>query len=162
VDETVNVDETANGDETKVATKDNELTLREMSEALPDTPQIMEKVGHCWWHMIYAARGGNWGLAGYYLRRVEKLSSALRVLRPKHAQRLWRFQTQALPDVLEAVEAEDLAALEVAYAAATDTANRLHDESGYPYIKWELPSEAPQGLQLTPVEPLTTVDGHRD
>ena len=48
-------------DETKIATDENELTLREMSEALPDTPAVMEKVGHCWWHLIYAARGGNWG-----------------------------------------------------------------------------------------------------
>ena len=145
-------------DETKVTTDENELTLRQMSEALPDTPALMEKVGHTWWHMIYAARGGNWGLAGYYLRRVEKLSSALGVLRPKHAERLARFQSQALPDVHRAVEAEDLAALEIAYAAATDTANRLHGESGYPYIRWELPSEPPEGLQLSPVEALTAGD----
>jgi hypothetical protein len=148
-------------DEMKIATKENELTVREMSEALPDTPAIMEKVGHCWWHLIYSARGGNWGLAGYYARRVDKLGSTLGVLRPKHAERLLRFQTEALPDVLGAIEAEDLAALETAYAAATDTANRLHDESGYPYIRWELPPDAPEGLQLTPVETTASTDGHR-
>ena len=155
-------------DDTRITTDENELTLREMSEALPDTPAVMEKVGHSWWHLIYAARGGNWGLAGYYLRRVDKLSSALRVLRPKHAQRLWRFQTQALPAVVEAVDAEDLAALETAYAEATDTANRLHGESGYPFIHWELPPDPPKGLQLTRVEapeaeePVASADGHHD
>ena len=152
-------------DETKIATEENELTLRQMSEALPDTPAVMEKVGHCWWHFIYAARGGNWGLAGYYLRRVDKLSSALRILRPKHSERLWRFQTQALPAVVEAVEAQDLDALEAAFAEATDTANRLHGESGYPFIRWELPPDPPKGLQLTPVdtgEPVTSADGHHD
>ena len=145
-------------DEIRVTTKDNELSLEEMSEALPDTPAIMEKVGHSWWHLIYAARGGNWGLAGYYLRRVEKLGNALKTLRPKHAQRLFRFQTQALPAVLDAVEAEDLDALELAYAEATSMANRLHDESGYPYIKWVLPDQPPIGLQLEPVEEQQPVD----
>jgi hypothetical protein len=139
-------------DETRVKTEENELTLTEMSEALPDTPAIMEKVGHCWYHLIYAARGGNWDLAGYYLRRVVKLENTLKVIRPKHRERLERFQDEVVPAVTAAVDAQDLDRLEVAYAAATDMANHLHVESGYPYIKWVLPTEPPPGLQLEPVE----------
>lgn len=137
--------------EIKVTTKDNELSLVEMSEALPDTATIMTRVGECWWHLIYAARGGNWDLADYYLRRVVKLENTLVTLRPKHAERMARFQKSAVPPVVAAMEARDLAALEVAYAAATDMANELHGESGYPYIRWELPAEAPKGLSLAPV-----------
>jgi hypothetical protein len=150
-------------DDNRIKTEENELTLREMSEALPDTPAIMEKVGHSWWHLIYAARGGNWGLAGYYLRRVNKLDNTLKVLRPKHRERLERFQAEAIPEVTSAVEAEDLDALEHAYEAATDMANRLHVESGYPYIRWELPTEAPKGLRLDDVatsEATTSGDGN--
>jgi hypothetical protein len=138
-------------DDIRIKTEDNELSLREMSEALPDTPTIMKRVGDSWWHLIYAARGGNWGLAGYYLRRVNKLENALKVLRPKHRERLERFQNTALAAVIEAVAAEDIDRLEVAYAEATEVANLLHHESGYPYIKWVLPTEPPQGLQLEPV-----------
>jgi hypothetical protein len=138
-------------DDVRIKTEENELSLREISEALPDTPTIMKRVGESWWCLIYAARGGNWGLAGYYLRRVGKLENTLKVLRPKHRERLERFQRTALPAVSEAVAAEDLAGLEAAYAAATDLANRLHRESGYPYIKWVLPAAPPVGLQLAPV-----------
>lgn len=138
-------------EEITVRTDENELTLPEMSQALPDTSTIMARVGQAWWHLIYAARGGNWGLAGYYLRRVAKLENTLKVLRPKHRERLERFQAQALPAVVAAVEAEDLDRLEEAYAAATDMANALHGESGYPYIRWELPKEPPQGLRFDPV-----------
>jgi hypothetical protein len=138
-------------DELRIKTDENELTFKEMSAALPDTPAIMEKVGHCWWYLIYAARGGNWGLAEYHLKRVAKLENTLKVLRPKHRERLDRFQDQALPAVIAAIEARNLERLEVAYAAATDMANDLHGESGYPYLRWELPAEAPQGLQLSPV-----------
>jgi hypothetical protein len=45
------------------------------------------------------------------------------------------------------VAAHDLAELEQAYRAATDLANQLHAESGYPYIKWELPAEPPKGIR---------------
>jgi len=31
-------------------------------------------------------------------------------------------------------------------------ANQLHGESGYPYIRWQLPQEPPKGLDLGPVE----------
>jgi hypothetical protein len=145
-------------DTIRVSTEENEMTLREISEALPDTSTIMTRVGECWWRMIYAARGGNWGLAGYYLRRTTKLENTLKVLRPKHRERLDRFQDVALPAVVAAVEAQDLAALERAYEAATDMANRLHGESGYPYIHWVLPKEPPQGLELGPVT--AELDGH--
>jgi hypothetical protein len=142
-----------NPDGIRVKTEENELSLEEMSSALPDTPVIMARVGDCWWRFIYAARGGNWGLAGYYLRRVRKLENTLAVVRPKHAERLKRFQDTALPEVEAAVEAEDLDRLEKAFADATDMANALHNESGYPYIRWILPAEPPLGLQLAPVEP---------
>jgi hypothetical protein len=135
----------------RVGTDDNELTLREIAEALPDTSTIMKRVGECWWHFLYAARGGNWGLAEYYLRRLWKLEEALKVLRPKHRERLERFQVGVLPAVIAAVEARDLGRLEVAFATATDEANRLHEESGYPYIRWTLPGEPPKGLDLGPV-----------
>lgn len=138
-------------DVVRVSTDENEITLREMSEALPDTSTIMTRVGECWWHLIYAARGGNWDLADYYLRRTTKLENTLKVLRPKHRERLERFQATALPAVVAAVDARDITALERAYAAATEMANELHGESGYPYIKWELPAEPPKGLRLAPV-----------
>jgi hypothetical protein len=135
----------------KVLTEENELSLEEIAQALPDTPTIMTRFGVCWWHLIYAARGGNWGLTGYYLRQVTKLGNALVMLRPKHADRMTQFQTTVIPPVTAAVEARDLPALEAAYAAATDEGNRMHEASGYPYIRWELPAEPPKGLYLGPM-----------
>lgn len=155
-------------DEIRVRTEENELTLAEMSAALPDTSQIMAMVGHSWWHLIYAARGGNWDLADYYMRRMTKLDNTLKALRPKHRARLERFQAEAVPAVEDAIASRDIDRLETAYAAATDLANVLHAESDYPYVKWVLPAEPPAGLQLEPVEPLaaspskSTDDGNGD
>jgi hypothetical protein len=135
----------------RVATGENKLSLEEMSEALPDTATIMTRVGECWWHLAYAARGNNWDLAEYYFRRVRKLGITLATLRPKHAERIVRFQEEALAPLLQAIGARDLAALEAAYQVATDMANEMHSESGYPFIRWELPAEPPKGLALGPV-----------
>jgi len=144
--------------EIRVGTSENELTLREMSEALPDTGTMMARIAENWWRLIYAARAGNWDLAGYCLRQTAKLEDTLKLLRPKHRERLERFQSTALPAVVAAVERRDLAGLEQAYAAATELANTLHGESGYAYIRWELPAEPPPGLQL---EPAAGADGGR-
>lgn len=147
--------------EIRVTTDDNALSLREMSEALPDTATIMTRVGECWWHLIYAARGGNWDLADYYCRRVVKLENTLVVLRPKHQERMARFQAVAVPPVRAAIAVRDLAMLEEAYAEATEFANQLHGESGYPYVRWVLPEEPPKGLDLGPVAaPATRASGN--
>lgn len=151
--------ESAGTPQIRVRTEENELSLMEMSEALPDTATIMTRVGECWWRLIYAARGGNWELADYYLRRVRKLENTLATVRPKHAQRIAKFQQTALPPLIAALEARDLPGLERAYQAATDMANELHGESGYPYIRWELPAEPPSGLALGTVP---AFDGRAD
>lgn len=139
-------------DEILVKTAENELSLQEMAEALPDTSTIMTRVGESWWRLYYAAQGGNWALADYYLRRVRKLDNTLSVLRPKHRERLDRFQATVLPEVTASIEAGDFDRFQRAFDEATATANRLHGESGYPYIKWILPTEVPVGLELGPVE----------
>ena len=123
----------------------------QVGSLLPDAEAIMSMVGDCWWKLIYAARGGNWPLADYYYRRVEHLEANLLTVSPKHTERMRRFQKEALPDVLSAIFANDLSKLEVAYRKATDMANQMHVESGYDYINWELPAEAPRGLMLKPV-----------
>jgi len=39
------------------------------------------------------------------------------------------------------------------FAAATDEANTQHVETGYGYIRWVLPDEAPKDLDLGPQRP---------
>jgi hypothetical protein len=52
--------------------------------------------------------------------------------------------------VFAAIERQDRAAFDRAFAAATDDANRQHVETGYPYIRWTLPDEPPKDLDLGP------------
>ena len=134
-----------------------DLDHKQVASLMPDTEIIMQHIGDCWWKLIYAARGGNWPLADYYLRRVKHHEENVITVSPKHTERMRRFQKEALPPVIEAIFANDLPALERAYTAATDMANVLHGESGYDYIHWALPSEAPKnGLMYSPVPGAST------
>lgn len=136
-------------DEGLVRTKHAELSLEQMADLLPSTGEIMQSVALCWWKCAYAARGGNWPLAAYFARRVRGLQRNLAVLRPKHRERLEEFERGVLAELLAAIAAQDGAAFERIFASATDLANRMHVDTGYPYIRWVLPEEPPADLDLS-------------
>ena len=127
-----------------------ELTLAEIAELLPGTGEIMASVGECWWKCAYAARGGNWPLAAYFVRRVRSLQRKLAVVRPKYSGDLAAFEEQHLAPALAACDSGDQAAFDRAFAAATDRANELHVQWAKPYIRWTLPDEPPRDLDLGP------------
>jgi hypothetical protein len=128
----------------------DELTPEHIASGLPGTADLMVLVGSSWWRCAYAARGGNWPLAAFYARRVRSLQRRLGVIRPKYQERLATFETAMLGPVFAAIERQDRAAFDRAFAAATDDANTQHVETGYGYIRWKLPDEAPGDLDLGP------------
>ena len=128
----------------------DELTLQEIAELLPGTGEIMAAVGECWWKCAYAARGGNWQLAAYFVRRVRSLQRKLAVVRPKYSGDLAAFEEEHLGPALAACDAADRSAFDRAFTAATDKANELHVKWAKPYIRWTLPDAAPKDLDLGP------------
>jgi hypothetical protein len=128
----------------------DELSPEHIAAGLPGTADLMVLVGNSWWRCAYAARGGNWPLAAFYARRVRSLQRRLAVIRPKYAERLATYERAMLAPVFAAIERQDRAAFDRAFAAATDDANRQHVETGYPYIRWTLPDEPPKDLDLGP------------
>jgi hypothetical protein len=128
----------------------DELTLQEIAELLPGTGEIMASVGDCWWKCAYAARGGNWPLAAYFVRRVRSLQRKLAVVRPKYLGDLAAFEEQHIAPALAACDARDARAFGRAFTAATDKANELHVKWAKPYIRWTLPDEPPKDLDLGP------------
>jgi hypothetical protein len=128
----------------------DELTPEHIAAGLPGTGDLMVLVGHSWWRCAYAARGGNWPLAAFYARRVRSLQRRLAIIRPKYAERLAAYEAAMLGPVFTAIETQDRAAFDRAFAAATEDANKAHVETGYGYIRWTLPDEAPKDVDLGP------------
>jgi hypothetical protein len=71
-------------------------------------------------------------------------------LRLRGARRQLAAGGVLLAPVFAAIETQDRASFDRAFAAATDNANRQHVETGYGYIRWTLPNEAPKDLDLGP------------
>src|SRR2546429_3873261 len=120
----------------RVRTRHAELTLEEIGTALPGTGEIMASVSSCYAMCWHAARGGNWDLAAYFLRRVRSLLRGLAVTRPKYAEQIADFDRDLMESAHQALLARDLAGFESAYGRTVDRANELHLETGHPYIRW--------------------------
>lgn len=131
----------------------DELSPEHIAAGLPGTADLMVLVGSSWWKCAYAARGGNWALAAFYARRVRSLQRRLAIIRPKFKERLERYEIDRLGPLFKAIETQDRAAFDRDFAAATDEANTQHVETGYGYIRWILPDEAPKDLDLGPQRP---------
>lgn len=136
-------------DARKVRTRHGELTLEEIAELLPDTGEIMQSVGNTWWKCAHAARGGNWALAAYFVRRTRSLLRKLAVLRPKYAEDIAAYQRDHIERVLATCERSSLDGFASAYDAAVDAANALHVKWGKAYVRWTLPDAPPADLELT-------------
>jgi len=130
----------------------DELSPEHIAAGLPGTADLMVLVGNSWWRCAYAARGGNWPLAAFYARRVRSLQRRLGIIRPKYAERLATYEAAMLGPAFAAIERQDRAAFDRAFAAATDEANRQHVETGYAYIRWTLPKDPPQDVDLGPAK----------
>lgn len=137
-------------DARRVRTRHAELTLEQIAELLPDTGELMQSVGNTWWKCAYAARGGNWDLAAYFVRRTRSLLRKLAVARPKYAGDIAAFERDHVGPVLAACETKEREAFEHAYGATVEEANALHAKWGKSYVRWTLPPEPPRDLELTP------------
>ena len=131
----------------------DELSPEHIAAGLPGTSDLMVLVGNSWWRCAYAARGGNWPLAAFYARRVRSLQRRLAIIRPKYKERLETYEADMLGPVFTAIEVRDRPGFDSAFTAATDGANTQHVETGYGYIRWTLPDEAPKDLDLGPQKP---------
>jgi hypothetical protein len=136
--------------EPKGKTRHTELSLDEIAELQPGLADLMPHVGERFWIAYYAAKGGNWALAGYQLRHLALLLRQGGVTRPKHLVNLTDYERSSIGPLLEAVKAKDFAGFADGYRRATEEANRLHRELGHPDIVWQLPPDPPEHLDLTP------------
>ena len=127
-----------------------ELTLEEVTRALPGTGELMASIGRSYGACWHAAHGGNWDLAAYFLRRVRGAQRALAIVRPKYREHLAEFDASALTPLLAALEARDLRGFDRAYDHAVERANHYHVLNGKPYVRWKRPERAPDDLDLGP------------
>ena len=127
-----------------------ELSLDQLVELQPGLGRLMPEIGRRYWVLYYAARGGNWELAAYQVRQIVQLFRVGATTRPKMEKHLEAFRLGTLERLAAAVEERDWPTFESTYREGIESANRFHETTGHPEIRWRLPDEPPKDLDLGP------------
>jgi hypothetical protein len=130
-----------------------ELNLDQLVELQPGLGRLMPEVGRRYWVLYYAARGGNWELAGYQVRQIVQLFRLGATTRPKMQKHLEAFRQATLEGLAAAIDRRDWPGFDSAYRDGVASANRFHETTGHPEIRWRLPDEPPPDLDLGPAKP---------
>ncbi len=112
--------------------------------------RIMPEIGQRTWKLFYAAKEGHWELANYQYKEISELMEIGAYARPKHEEALNQFAAEDWPPVGEAIKNKDFAAFEPAFHKAIEQANAYHELKDKPYIRWQLPPNPPEDLDLKP------------
>lgn len=133
-------------------TRHTELSLDEIGSLMPGLGTLMPVISDRFGWMVHAARGGNWKLAAYQLRKVRHLLEIGKTTRPKWTDVIDRYLSETFDPIRAAIDSADPEQFESAVRGAVDEANRIHGEYGYGYIVYRLPERGPEHMELGPVQ----------
>ena len=132
-----------------VKTKHGELTLEQLAEVQPGIARLMKEIGERYHVLYYAAKGGNWKLAQHEVNVVSSLLRAGSTLRPKYAKDFADFVLSHLQPISDSISAKNWKGFESAYKKGIDESNKYHEKYGYEFIRYVLPKNPPEHLDLT-------------
>jgi hypothetical protein len=136
----------------EIKIKGGAFDLSDLGHLLPGMAEIMPLVGGRIWKCYYAGKAKNKPLAAFQLSEAVNLMEKGAILRPKYAEDMDKFISGIVATVRTAIESEDWDAFEAAFAPMIDEANAYHEQYNKGYLRWKMPDEAPNDLDMTPQE----------
>ena len=124
--------------------------LKTLAEIQPGLGTVMIEYSNRYTNAYYAAKGGNWDLAGYMLKEAGEIQEVGETTRPERAEALKGFEKAYFGPLNEAVKAKDLKKFEVAFKNGIQGCNGCHAGQGFPYIKYQLPKAPVSPLVMKP------------
>ena len=91
----------------KGKSKHGEHSIDQLVEIQPGLGRIMPEISDAYWYAYYAAKGGNFGLARYYVKKTISLMKLCATTRPKYEKMLAAYETGSLGPLMAAGGAED-------------------------------------------------------
>lgn len=120
----------------KGTTEQQLKTLADIQEA---AGSVMIEYAMRYTNLYYAAKGGNWGLAGYMLKEQREIQEVAENTRPQFAPGLKAFESTYLVPLAKAIKAKDFKAFKTAYNRGAAGCNSCHASHGFPFIKFVRP-----------------------
>jgi hypothetical protein len=134
----------------EIKVKGGAFDLSDLGLLLPGMAEIMPLVGARIWKCYYAGKAKNRPLAKFQLKEAIGLMEKGGVLRPKYAEDIDKFNGGIVATVMKAIDAEDWDAFEAAFDTMVQEANGYHEQYDKGYLRWQVPSEPPLDLDMTP------------
>ncbi len=134
---------TINPDQFQIKTSSGNLTLTQLAEIQPGLGTVMIEYGTRFYTMYYAAKNGNWDLASYQLKEALEIQEVGETTRPARASRLKALESTYLDPLNNTINAKNFSTFQTAYNNTVGGCNGCHAASGFPYIKYTLPSSPP-------------------
>ncbi|MEE9182163.1 MAG: hypothetical protein V3U33_06340 [candidate division NC10 bacterium] len=131
-------------------TKHGELTLDQLASIQPGMARLMEEMAHRYSLMTYACKGGNWALGHHELKQLRGIFRIAVTTRPKYGTELEAFDREYLTPMERAIAERDLEAFLVAVHRGIAASDEVHRRLGYPFIRYRLPKQPPDHLDLGP------------
>ncbi len=116
-----------------------EEKLNTLADIQPGLGTVMIEYANRYTNAYYAAKGGNWDLAGYMLKEAAEIQEVGETTRPPRAPMLKAFEKSTLDPLNEAVKAKDFKKFDQLFKAGIQGCNGCHAANGFPYIKYSLP-----------------------
>jgi hypothetical protein len=134
---------TINPEEVIINTSHGNITLAQLAEIQPGLGTVMMEYANRFWSMYYAANSGNWDLAAYQMKEALEIQEVGETTRPARAPMLKAFESSFLEPLNNTINAKNFSAFQTAYNNTVGGCNNCHAASGFPYIKYTLPSSPP-------------------
>ncbi|MHB8511796.1 MAG: hypothetical protein ACYDCC_06400 [Actinomycetota bacterium] len=126
------------------------FSLEELGHVLPGMAEVMPLIGERIWKCYYAGKARNQPLAKFQLKEAVNLMEKGAFLRPKYTENMDKFISTEVAAVQKAIESQDWDAFDSAFETMVNQANAYHDVYDKPFLRWEVPSTPPPGLNMTP------------
>lgn len=127
-----------------------EFSLDELAAIQPGMARLMVEVSDRMWKCYHAGRARNRALARYELSEAIKIMKTSVVVRPKYAESMRRFLDGEIATLRQVIESEEWGRFEAVCEEVVGATNRYHEEFDKGFIVWQLPTEPPGDLDLSP------------
>ncbi len=117
------------------AADDIQKQVDDIRGALPKFAVPMREVGDRFQNMYFAAKEGNWALAAYMSKYMDKAMNPAKVTKPTEYEAWKAFYAETFAPVNKAIQAQDMKAFEKEHNAVIQHCNNCHADMGYGFIK---------------------------
>jgi hypothetical protein len=133
----------------EIPIKGGSFSLSDLGHLLPGMAEVMPLIGERIWKCYYAGKAKNRALARFQLKEAVNLMEKGSILRPKYTDNMDKFINGIVADLQKIIESEDWEAFDGTFTMMVDEANGYHELYEKSFLRWKIPEQPPQDLDLT-------------